>query len=256
MIEASTTQPTTTASTHSAYETPLQTTKVLATRVMNTSCTTKTESTGLMGRISNRGNPPQACTPRNVYEMIEGVTGLVSRAIELITTYLKMREKEDEKPATKPPSSNPSGAPSTPLVEPEEEEQSADCRCVCSPTSLPTPTEEPSAEVSLTKRKLGSSLKGSGEFLWKPISDKDGKLAVLLPKSLTDSVSEVAIVSADKKRVLQRGRFSGVGNGDRTHFRFSKPGGEFPDGSIVWIKLKNGGARHVVIKDTAARLTR
>jgi hypothetical protein len=106
------------------------------------------------------------------------------------------------------------------------------------------------------EKNVGRSLGSSGEFLWKPKSDKDGKLAILIPKSLSDKVSEVAIVSPDKKRVLQRGKFSGVGNGDRAHFRFSKAGDDFPPGSIVWIKLKDGTSRHVVIKNTGARYTK
>jgi hypothetical protein len=99
-------------------------------------------------------------------------------------------------------------------------------------------------------------LRASGEFLWKPQSEKDGKLAVLIPSSLTGRVAEVAIVSPDKKRVLQSGKFSGVGNGNRAHFRFSKSGDKFPDGAIVWIKLKDGTSRHMVIKETSARYTK
>ncbi len=134
-----------------------------------------------------------------------------------------------------------------------------DCCCPC-------PVEKPADNASVPEqtpptpadklKNVGSALGSSGEFLWKPTSEKDGKLAVLIPSSLTGKIDEVAIVSGDKKRVLQKGRYSGVGNGNRTHFRFSKSGDKFPDGSIVWIKLKDGTSRHVVINESSARYTK
>lgn len=98
--------------------------------------------------------------------------------------------------------------------------------------------------------------KSNGEFLWKPKSDKDGKLAILLPKSLTGDVMEVQVMSANGTKVLAQGKPSGVGNGDREHFRFTKAGNEFPDGSLVVITLKDGSQRTVTIKETSDRTTR
>jgi hypothetical protein len=103
---------------------------------------------------------------------------------------------------------------------------------------------------------LGSILRATGQFLWKPASEKDGRLAILLPSSLTGKVKEVCVLKPDGSRALQRGQYAGVGNGDREHYRFSKAGGEFPDGSIVLIKLNDGTNRHVTIKNTDARVTR
>ena len=100
----------------------------------------------------------------------------------------------------------------------------------------------------------GSALDRSAGFLWKPQSDKNQKLAILLPPNLAGKVAEVIVLSPDGKRTLQRGKYSGVGNGAREHYRFSKAGSEFPDGSIVVIKLKNGTTKHMVIKETSARL--
>ena len=100
----------------------------------------------------------------------------------------------------------------------------------------------------------GSALDRSAGFLWKPESDKNQKLAILLPPNLAGKVAEVIVLSPDGKRTLQRGKYSGVGNGAREHYRFSKAGSEFPDGSIVVIKLKNGTTKHMVIKETSARL--
>jgi hypothetical protein len=103
---------------------------------------------------------------------------------------------------------------------------------------------------------LGSLLAKTGGFLWKPTSDKNGDLVVLLPKKLTGKVQEVRVLSPDGKKTLGKGKYSGVGNGDREHFRFSKPGSAYPDGALVYIKLDDGTTRHVTIKDTSKRLER
>ena len=172
--------------------------------------------------------------------IIQGLSELVSKIADLVSSVVKLREAEKSTGS----SSSSSG----------------------SNTGNTTGTTDPSASggtsqnpTSATDKKpvidLGTALRGSGEFLWKPKSEKDGKLAVLIPSSLTGSVSEVAIVSPDGKRVLQKGRYSGVGNGDRGHYRFSKAGGSFPDGAIVLVKLNDGTNRHFKIKETSQRVT-
>ncbi len=113
-----------------------------------------------------------------------------------------------------------------------------------------TPTQQPAPF------NLGTLLSKSGGFLWKPTSDKNGDLVVLLPKKLTGRVEEVRVLSPDGKKTLGKGKYSGVGNGDREHFRFSKPGSGYPDGSIVYIKLEDGTTRHVKISDTSRRIQR
>jgi hypothetical protein len=116
---------------------------------------------------------------------------------------------------------------------------------------------KPPPKTNSKAQKIGTALKKSnGEFLWKPQSEKDGKLAIVLPKALTGKVKSVKILSADKTKTLATGKFSGVGNGDREHFRFSKSGGSYPDGAVVVITLEDGSKRNVVIKDSAARYTR
>jgi hypothetical protein len=114
----------------------------------------------------------------------------------------------------------------------------------------PQPAPQPSAF------DIGTALGKVGGFLWKPVSDKNGDLVVLLPKKLTGKVEEVRILSPDGKRTLGKGKYSGIGNGDREHFRFSKPGSSYPDGAIVYIKLDHGTTRHVKIGDTSRRIER
>ncbi len=130
-------------------------------------------------------------------------------------------------------------------------------------TPYPLPTPKPPGDIRLPitvpmpPRKPidpGTSLNRNAGFLWKPESDKNQKLAILLPPNLAGKVAEVIVLSPDGKLTLQRGKYSGVGNGAREHYRFSKAGSEFPDGSIVVIKLKDGTTKHMVIKETSARL--
>ena len=101
----------------------------------------------------------------------------------------------------------------------------------------------------------GSSGAASGPagFLWKPVSDSDGKLAILLPTRLTGNVAGVAVLSPSGQ-IIERGRNSGVGNGGREHFRFSRPGGSFPPGSVVEITLRDGTKQRVTIETPNKRI--
>ena len=91
-------------------------------------------------------------------------------------------------------------------------------------------------------------------FLWKPQSDSDGKLVVLLPASLnTDTVASLTIRDSKTGEILETGRFAGVGNGSRLHFRFSKSGENFPDGAVVEISLFHGEPLRIAINETAQR---
>jgi hypothetical protein len=106
------------------------------------------------------------------------------------------------------------------------------------------------------KVRIATPIKKTGQFLWKPVSDKDGKLAVLLPSHMTGKVKDVTIYSPDGKTVIEKGKDAGVGNGDREHFRFSKPGGKYPDGAIVLVTLDDGTKRQMTIKKTEDRTVR
>jgi hypothetical protein len=107
-----------------------------------------------------------------------------------------------------------------------------------------------------TKGKKGSALKGRGEFLWKPKSEKDGNLAILTPKAYSGKIESVQVLSPDGGQVIAKGRPAGIGNGDREHFRFNQSGGEFPDGSVVLITLTDGSKLQVPIKETSERFTK
>jgi hypothetical protein len=125
------------------------------------------------------------------------------------------------------------------------------------PAKTPTTTPKPPSKKKKKSTSAGTNLpRSNGEFLWKPASDKDGKLAILLPKGLTGKVKGVQVLSPDGTSVLAKGKYSGNGNGDREHFRFNKPGSAFPDGAIVVITMEDGTKQQVTIKETSNRTTR
>lgn len=95
---------------------------------------------------------------------------------------------------------------------------------------------------------------GPGGFLWKPASESDGNLVVLLPPELKGNVDSVRIEDASGNTVAS-GRFAGDNkNGGRPHFRFDKPGAAFgnnvravattKDGREVSFNINRGAARN------------
>ncbi len=100
------------------------------------------------------------------------------------------------------------------------------------------------AEASAGKNAAKSSVAGAAAvggagFLWKPISDSDGKLAVLLPPSFAGLVASARLLGPNGDEI-ESGRYGGNGNGGREHFRFSQPGGNYPQGVVVEALLKSG----------------
>ena len=119
-----------------------------------------------------------------------------------------------------------------------------------------TPLESSSAASSIHG---SSGTSGSGGFLWKPVSESDGRLVVLLPGSLRGQLKSVAIYDQHPDnggRQIERGRFSGdTHNGGRPHYRFDRAGSAYPDGVYVVAKLRDGRQETFQINDSASRNT-
>ncbi|RMG43040.1 MAG: hypothetical protein D6719_04645 [Candidatus Dadabacteria bacterium] len=98
----------------------------------------------------------------------------------------------------------------------------------------------------------GGHVDGPNGFLWKPASDNDGKLVVLLPESFTGKVASVILKNEDDEKV-EKGRASGVANGGREHFRFNRSGEDYPDNITVEVKFKNGKVKTFKIPDPSKR---
>jgi len=111
------------------------------------------------------------------------------------------------------------------------------------------------AMVILTLAGSTPALAGTGphHFLWKPVSESDGKLAILFPNSfMKENVKDIEIISAAGTErphsVTQNGH-----NGNRIHARFGKGGSQYPAPATVKITMKDGSARVWQVNDTSNR---
>ena len=92
----------------------------------------------------------------------------------------------------------------------------------------------------------------SETFLWKPVSDSDGKLVILLPTSI--SASSVSISGPSGNDTVQKGGRNGSrGNGQREHYRFDKSGKDMQGPVQVTVALENGGTKTINIAKPAER---
>lgn len=200
---------------------------------------------------TNRWGDSSKCNPHSsaltnmfdrLHEVVETLVSFLKTFIDSLGSLSQTSAPETLPETTTPPEN--SIAPSEPTVD-ATEPTAVDPNCGC---------KESSAKQA---KKLGKT----GEFLWKPVSDKDGKLAVLLPSQYTGRVKNVKIIDPSTGKVLEKGKSSGTGNpvngkGEREHFRFDKAGGKYPDGAVVQITLNNGNTIEVKIKNTSERLQR
>lgn len=84
----------------------------------------------------------------------------------------------------------------------------------------------------------------NGSFLWKPISESDGNLVVLLPSSMSN-VNRITVTGSGGSATAGRGA---IGNGGRPHYRFNRSGGSFGNNIKVYAggkswQITNGSAR-------------
>ncbi len=258
-----------------------------STQTLTTAATTSTEATtssksspeaalasiadALMGLTSSTIHKPHR--HNRMFDRIERLVDSIARLIDAFANFKRSITQQDTNSNQSTVSVDTPLAPSTeplatqtatPATNSQPTEEVAPMTTIDMTPSVDTeqsasvPAEHCSGAVTSQSApfNLGSLLGKTGGVLWKPISDKNGDLVVLLPKRLTGKVEEVRVLSPDGKKTLGKGKYSGVGNGDREHFRFSKPGNRYPDASIVYIKLEDGTTRHVKIKDTSRRIER
>ena len=129
-------------------------------------------------------------------------------------------------------------------------------------TAIPMPLEQSSTlkaaaaeqSSSLQRPKLIGGSQAAG-FLWKPISEADNKLVVLLPSRLTGLIENAGVYLDDTgEKLLEKGRFAGDrSNGARSHYRFAKSGSAYPNNVYFIVKLKDGSSEAYKINNSAAR---
>lgn len=91
------------------------------------------------------------------------------------------------------------------------------------PQPEPEPNPDPPSGGAPNPDKPGDYRAG---FLWKPVSENRDKLVVLIPKAFTGHSRKDGLLYSSSG--IERGSYSGVANGDREHYRFSKAGGSYP----------------------------
>ena len=114
-----------------------------------------------------------------------------------------------------------------------------------------TPPADDKCDCGNETDETAKTLNKTGDFLWKPVSDKDGKLAILLPPRLSKSATSVRILDKDGK-VLASGEDNKLSKEDgRRVFRFKRAGKGYPDGCVVEITRKNGTVIKQEIKESS-----
>jgi len=100
----------------------------------------------------------------------------------------------------------------------------------------------------------GDAVDGPAGFLWKPVSNNQGALAVLLPPELTGSIDALKLLDSEGN-VIEEGVFSsnGAGEGERTKYNFRRTGGEYGDNITVRAELTDGTVRTWMIPDGSRR---
>lgn len=266
----------TSASSSTQTESALATTGLITTATSGSATTTagSTISTTVQEGLQQEVHTAPVRTPRPKFslERLEKVIAALAKLIEAFAALSRARQAQAETNTSgtiNPTNSNSTpqepGTPSAsqpaeqapveqPIPEPPAQEPSPNLLVpteqATSPISTPAECSDGDTRAPIDK---GGVLRGRAGFLWKPESDKDGKLAILLPPQLLGLVKNVSIISADGKTIVEQGRYAGSGNGGREHFRFSRPGGAFEDGSTVLITMKDGSRKNVKIGETSVR---
>jgi hypothetical protein len=87
-----------------------------------------------------------------------------------------------------------------------------------------TSSSSPPSSTSSSKSSSYPPVQGSG-ILWKPVSESDRKLVVLLPRSMGAPKVNVLDTSGNP---IDNGRYVGRTNPDRATYRFGRPGRDYP----------------------------
>lgn len=98
----------------------------------------------------------------------------------------------------------------------------------------------------------GNSIDGDGGFVFKPVSDSDGNLVVLLPAQFTNDVSSLLLKDKDGNEI-EEGNSVGPTNGDRETYRFNKPGADYQKDLVVEVTLKDGTVKEYHIANPGER---
>jgi hypothetical protein len=89
------------------------------------------------------------------------------------------------------------------------------------------------------------------EIRFKPISESDGNLVILFPSVYTEIFKSVKLTD-NFGNVLELGKFTGFGNGERQHYRFTMPGASYPSPLRIVAESMNGECTWIIEDSTAS----
>lgn len=115
----------------------------------------------------------------------------------------------------------------------------------------------PEAQETKTIGVQENALDGNGGFLWKPLSDHGRSLVVLLASSYNNRATSVEVHGATpptETSLLETGTFAGIGNGNRSHYRFSRQGGSYGPNLSLVVRTVEGQITYFVIPNGAHRI--
>lgn len=116
--------------------------------------------------------------------------------------------------------------------------------------TLRDPNAQNQANTDTTGNDIAcQDIRGRG-ILWKPVSEGDGNLVVLLFSSFGDPA---VFVIDTKGNAIERGRHVGRTNGNRATYRFRRPGHHFGSPAVLQIGQGAGVARFFCVPNTGAR---
>lgn len=108
----------------------------------------------------------------------------------------------------------------------------------------------PATSTAAPSGTLGTS--GGSGFLWKPVSESNGRLIVLIPSQYTGRIGSV-FLARRTGTVIEQGSFVGVFNGGRAHYRFGGVGASYGSGIFVVADLSGGASVNWYVPNGAAR---
>jgi len=90
------------------------------------------------------------------------------------------------------------------------------------------------------------------DFLWKPVSENNGKLVVLAPSAFTGHIQTTWLDYGGTRESAGPG--GAVANGNRWHSRFSKPGSGYPAGVRFALRTDSGKVWYWQINSPGSRV--
>ena len=99
----------------------------------------------------------------------------------------------------------------------------------------------------------GTTVDGANGFLFKPVAESNGNLAILAPEALKGLVDSVVLKDLAGNEV-EKGTSTGYGDaGTREKFSFTKPGGSYSKDLTVEIHMQDGSVKTYLIPDPSKR---